>query len=103
MSEIRTPHIVDWKRTPIKWNVLRESEHWVFIDYKWEELVRMKWMWLFNNEVECQERCNKYSKISQQPIAEDELCRYWKIYKVEAIDDYTYKNISEREDVLPTP
>lgn len=46
----------------------------------------------------------RYSTRSYIEIDEDELCKYWKIYKVEQIKDwdeifdYHYKIISERED-----
>ena len=57
--------------------------------------VLWRYDWISHRE---DEQGNKYSRIAKIPIAEDELCRYWKIYKVEAIDDYTYKALSERED-----
>jgi hypothetical protein len=31
-------------------------------------------------------------------MEKDELCRYGKIYKVKAIDDYTFRTLSERDD-----
>ena len=47
----------------------------------------------------------KYSKRAHIPIEEDEMCKYWNIYKVELVKhsdepfDYDYKILSKRPDV----
>lgn len=41
---------------------------------------------------------NRYSVQAHIPIESNELCKYWKIYKVEQVDEYEYKILSERED-----
>lgn len=46
----------------------------------------------------------RYSKIAHIPIAKDELCRYWKIYKViynENEIDFNFTILSERPDEDP--
>lgn len=47
---------------------------------------------------------NRYSVRAHKPIAKDEICKYWKIYKVKCIRDwewtfeYHYEILSERDD-----
>ena len=47
----------------------------------------------------------RYSKFAHIPIEEDEMCKWWKIYKVELARhsdepfDYEYRILSERPDI----
>ena len=57
--------------------------------------VRGRYDWISHRQ---DKEWKNYSRVSHKPLAEDELCRYGKIYKVEAIDDYTFRTLSERDD-----
>lgn len=41
---------------------------------------------------------NRFSRIAKLPMEKDELCKHWKIYKVEEYKPYCFKILSERED-----
>ncbi len=41
---------------------------------------------------------NRFSRIAKLPMEKDELCRHWKIYKVEECKPYCFKILSERDD-----
>lgn len=41
---------------------------------------------------------NRFSRIAMLPMEKDELCRYWKICKVEEYEPYCFRIISERDD-----
>lgn len=64
------------------------------LDLIWVEVL-WRYDWISHRE---DKQWNRFSRNKKLPIAKDELCRYWKIYKVRAIDDYTYKVLSERDE-----
>lgn len=41
---------------------------------------------------------NRYSREAKIPIKDNELCRWWKIYKVKRTGDYSFTILSERDD-----
>ena len=66
----------------------------------WRIWVEVQWRYDGISHRE-DKKWNKYSRNHLLPMKEDELCRYWMIYVVEAVSKYSYKVISEREDALP--
>lgn len=64
-----------------------------------EDWNRYDWIAFYLDE----ETWQRYSR-NWFPIEKDEMCKYWKVYKVEEIRDwdwpfeYHYKILSERED-----
>lgn len=63
----------------------------------WVE-VRWRYDWI---AYRTNERGKKFSRDNKIPIADNELCKYGKIYKVKQIGDYDFRIISERPDLLP--
>lgn len=58
--------------------------------------VRGRYDWIAYRQ---DEQLKRLSRIAKIPIEDDELCKYSKIYKVKQIWEYSFKIISERDDI----
>ena len=64
-----------------------------------ENLIWIEVLWRYDWVSHWQdEKWNKFSKNKMIPLEDDELCRYWKIYKVKDNGDYTFTILSERDE-----
>ena len=70
----------------------------VAIDMSMKEEIWVEVPWWYDWIAFFLDKGKKYSRVAHLPLEDDELCKYWRIYKVKPIGEYYFKILSERED-----